>query len=319
MRRSDAFLKRLGIARVNSIPTFLEALKLLHTIGPLAGGRLSSMSCSGGEASVMADTAEGRIVSFPKLSDTHRAAVKQALGPLVAVANPLDYHTFIWNDKPAMTAAFSAFVSDSFDLNMLVLDFPRNDRCADADWWTAVDAFEAALKANKAKGAIVTSMLENLPEKHAVDMVRRGIVPIHGIVEAFEAAEAAAFIGAAWKKPVAAAVAAASDGATGKDLTTPDEADAKSRLLAAGLAVPKGERACSPVEAVAAANSDRLSGGGQGAWRRPQIRTRRGEAQSERCRVGLHCSERPRQAWNRSLCRAHGCRRRRRTHRRRHA
>ena len=316
---SDAFLRRLGIARVDSIPTFLEALKLLHTIGPLAGGRLSSMSCSGGEASVMADTAEGRIVSFPKLSDTHRAAVKQALGPLVAVANPLDYNTFIWNDKPAMTEAFSAFVSDSFDLNMLVLDFPRNDRCADADWWTAVDAFEAALKANKAKGAIVTSMLENLPEKHAVDMVRRGIVPIHGIVEAFEAAEAAAFIGAAWKKPIAAAVAAASDGATGKELTTPDEADAKSRLLAAGLAVPKGERACSPVEAVAAANRHRLSGGGQGARRRPQIRTRRGEAQSERCRVGLRCSERPRQAWNRSLCRAHGCRRRRRTHRRRHA
>ena len=54
---SDAFLKRLGIARVDSIPSFLESLMLLHAVGPLSGRRLSSMSCSGGEASVMADSA----------------------------------------------------------------------------------------------------------------------------------------------------------------------------------------------------------------------------------------------------------------------
>src|SRR6185312_2808521 len=47
---SDAFLKRLGIARADSVPSFLETLKLLHAIGPLDGGKLSSMSCSGGEA-----------------------------------------------------------------------------------------------------------------------------------------------------------------------------------------------------------------------------------------------------------------------------
>ena len=66
---SDAFLKRLGIARVDTIPSFLEALKLLHAAGPLAGRTLSSMSCSGGEASVMADSAEGRGVRFPALTE----------------------------------------------------------------------------------------------------------------------------------------------------------------------------------------------------------------------------------------------------------
>ncbi len=160
---SDAFLKRLGIARVNSIPSFLETLKLLHAGGPLAGYTLSSMSCSGGEASVMADSAEGRKVRFPALTEKHRAHVKSTLGPLVAVANPLDYHTFIWNNEPAMTATFTAMVSGGFDLNMLVLDFPRLDRCSDADWWPTVRAFEAALKANGARGAVVSSMLENLP------------------------------------------------------------------------------------------------------------------------------------------------------------
>lgn len=249
---SEAFLKRLGIARVDSIPSFLETLKLLHTVGPLAGGRLSSMSCSGGEASVMADTAEGRPVGFPALGDETRVRVKEALGPLVAVANPLDYNTFIWNDEPAMTKAFGAFVSGGFDLNMLVLDFPRADRCSDADWLTAVSAFEAALKANGARGAIVASMLENLPEVHAVDLMKRGIVPFHGIVEAFDAAEAAAFIGEAWNKPTKDGVSSASV-APSSSVKTLDEAEAKALLREAGLAVPKGERVANVDEAVAVA------------------------------------------------------------------
>ncbi|MFC3642796.1 CoA-binding protein, partial [Aquibium oceanicum] len=198
---SDAFLKRLGIARVATIPSFLEALKLLAVAGPIGGNRLSSMSCSGGEASVMADSVEGRRVRFPKLSDEHRARVKATLGPLVAVANPLDYHTFIWNNLPAMTATFSAMVSGGFDLNMLVLDFPRNDRCTDVDWWPTVNAFEAALKANGGKGAIVTSMPENLPEEYCAGLISRGIVPLYGIAEAVDAAEAAAGVGEAWGLP----------------------------------------------------------------------------------------------------------------------
>ncbi|MGY3328282.1 acyl-CoA synthetase (NDP forming) [Mesorhizobium sp. USDA 4775] len=146
---SGAFLRRLGIARVDSIPAFIEALKLLHITGPLPGYRLSSMSCSGGEASVMADSAEGRWVNFPVLTESHRAYVKSTLGPLVAVANPLDYHTFIWNNEPAMTATFTAMVSGGFDLNMLVLDFPRPDRCSVTDWWATLRAFESALKTNR--------------------------------------------------------------------------------------------------------------------------------------------------------------------------
>ncbi|CAM5524458.1 acyl-CoA synthetase (NDP forming) [Aquamicrobium terrae] len=277
---SDAFLKRLGIARVNSIPSLLETLKLLHAFGPLPGPTLSSMSCSGGEASVMADTAEGRTVRFPALTEAHHARVKATLGSFVAVANPLDYHTFIWNDEPAMTATFTAMASGGFDLNLLVLDFPRNDRCSDADWWPTVRAFEAAVKTNAARGAVVTSMPENLPESHAEELSRRGLVPLHGIVEAFDAAEAAAFVGKAWSRPsplegqVAAKrpEGAASAGTASMSCTaeatppgpsghpplkgegsTPDEAEAKALLRSAGVAVPQGARAASVAEAVAAA------------------------------------------------------------------
>ncbi|MFN3549470.1 MAG: CoA-binding protein, partial [Mesorhizobium sp.] len=203
---SDAFLKRLGIPRVDTIPSFLETLKLFHAIGPLPGGRLSSMSCSGGEASVMADTAVGRCVHFPALEADHKARVEATLGPLVAVANPLDYNTYIWAKEDALAAAFSAMVSGGFDLNLLVLDFPRTDRCSDADWWPTVNAFEKALKANDAKGAIVASMGENLPEGHAEDLLRRGIVPISGIAEAFDAAEAAVLVGERWDRALPSAL-----------------------------------------------------------------------------------------------------------------
>ena len=277
---SSAFLKRIGIPRVETIPSFLEALKLLHGIGSLEGNTLSSMSCSGGEASVMADTAEGRGVRFPAMTEDHKTRVQAALGPLVAVANPLDYNTYIWNNEPAMTAAFTAMASGGFDLNMLVLDFPRTDRCSDADWWPTVNAFEAALKANGAKGAIVASMGENLSESHAEELFRRGIVPLLGIAEAMDAIEAALMVGRAWRaaptSPLRGEVAP--QGAGGGDLdgkrekhptpalradpppqgeggSQPDEASAKSLLAAVGLPVPQGRRATNPNEAVAAAET----------------------------------------------------------------
>jgi acyl-CoA synthetase (NDP forming) len=216
------------------------------------------------------------------LTETHQAQVKSTLGPLVAVANPLDYHTFIWNNEPQMTTTFMAMVSGGFDLNMLVLDFPRVDRCSDAGWWTAVNAFEKALKATGARGAIVASMLENLPEDHAAELLRRGIVPFHGIVEALDAAEAAASIGEAWKRGLSAPLqgvpakrteglasegtpkASSASGPTPpgpsghpplKGEGTLDEAAAKATLEGAGLPVPQGRRAATPDEAVRAAAS----------------------------------------------------------------
>jgi acyl-CoA synthetase (NDP forming) len=291
---SDAFLRRLGIARVNSIPSFLEALKLLHAAGPLAGYSMSSMSCSGGEASVMADTAEGRKIYFPGVGEQHWRRVKETLGPLVAVANPLDYHTFIWNNEPAMTATFTAMVSGGYDFNLLVIDFPRGDRCSDADWWATINAFEAALKVNGAKGGIVASLPENLPEEYCARLFKRGIVPLYGIPEAMDAVEAGAVVGEAWRRPVAQpigskapplrlgsastplslpggeeerrAVRVSSPPSIGGEVaraqpeteggsTDPDEASAKALLASAGLCVPPGRRAATTDEAVAAASA----------------------------------------------------------------
>jgi acyl-CoA synthetase (NDP forming) len=197
-----AFFDRLGIPRLRSIPDFLETLKLLHVLGPLPGGDLLSMSCSGGEASVMADAAAGRKVRFRPLDAAEKARVKATLSELVTVANPLDYHTFVWAKEAAMAETFSAAIGCGFDLSMLVLDFPRTDRCSDADWDITVRAVTQAAERTGGRTAVVATVPENMPEARAAELMAGGIVPLCGLEEAIAAAEAAAFVGGAWREPV---------------------------------------------------------------------------------------------------------------------
>lgn len=254
---SGAFLKRLGIARVDSLTSFIEALKLLHMSGPLPGFRLSSMSYSGGIASVVADAAVGRRMHFPRLSGEHLARIQSAVGPLVTVANPLDFQNYVWGNEPAMTKILTAMVSGGFDLNTLVLDFPQppDSGSLNDGYLVLVRAFETALRIHNAKGAIVSGMPENMPEQYRAQIVERGIVPLFGIPEAIDAAEASALIGTTWRAPFSRPVDTAAAGASRGERITLDEGQAKAKLVAAGLSVPEGKRARSTEEAVVAAQS----------------------------------------------------------------
>jgi len=233
-----AFLDRLGIATVKSITVFLETLKLLHVHGPLPGSRLASISCSGGEASLMADLALGKAVSYPPLNAKQRERLGKALGPMVTLANPLDYHTFVWGKLPGMTEAFTAMIDAPLDLAMFVLDWPRPDRCAAKGWDVAIAAIRAAAEATGTKTAVVASMPENMPEAFALELAARGIAPMCGMEEALLAAEAAARAGAGLKIPMPAPAIAAPALPAGAILL--GEAEAKQALAAHGLAVPRG-------------------------------------------------------------------------------
>jgi succinyl-CoA synthetase alpha subunit len=145
---AQALIERLGFARVAGLSEFLEVLKLLHVTGPLPSNRIASISCSGGEASLAADTAVGRGVEFPALNDRQKADLRAALGPMVALANPLDYHTYIWRDARAMTRAWAAMVDPSLALTMTIVDFPRADRCDAADWDCTIEAALGAFRGN---------------------------------------------------------------------------------------------------------------------------------------------------------------------------
>ena len=237
---SRAFLKRCGFGQAHSIPVFLEALKLLHVNGALDGYRVSSMSCSGGEASIIADAAVDKKVYFPALDDKQKKPVEDVLGPLVTVSNPLDYHTYCWGNAEVMTAAYSAMVGIGFDMNFLILDFPHRERCEDWEWMIAVDSFEKALKTKSAKGAFVISMHENISEDYTESFAERGIVSIYGFDEALQATEIAADIGIAWKQKLSSPVLEIAP--IGESLKTLNEAEAKQQLSAHGVVIPQGEQ-----------------------------------------------------------------------------
>ncbi|MDF1726218.1 MAG: acetate--CoA ligase family protein [Sulfitobacter sp.] len=233
---AEALLKRLGIARVNDLPTFLETLKVLHTVGPLSHNRLATISCSGGEASLAADTAVDHAVSFPPLNDRQRADLRAALGPRVALANPLDYHTYIWRDVPAMTRAFAAMADPDIAMTILIVDFPRADLCDPSDWDCVIAATIAAAEETRTHYGMAATLPELMPEEVARKLAEAGVVPFNGLREAIAACAAAA---STFKPQPAPLLIPLPIG----EAALVSEAEAKQMLSTFGLRIPRLARA----------------------------------------------------------------------------
>lgn len=235
-----ALLRHLGIARVTSLDELLETLKLLHCGGPLTGNRALSLSSSGGEASIIADMAEGTGVQFPDFDDAAKKTLRAHLGPLVGLANPLDYHTYIWGDWPAMEAMYGAAMGLGHDITCLILDPPREDRCDADDWHHALTAWRIAAQTSGARCALVATMAENLTEELAAQLLAEGVTPLAGLDPALKAIEAAAYIGESWNTDPPAPPTLGTAAGESRKIITLDEAASKAELVAFGLRSPRG-------------------------------------------------------------------------------
>ena len=87
---SSAFLRQAGVAEVTTLSELIETLKIFHVHGPQIGRRLCSLSCSGGEAGLVADLAAPFGLTFPPPTAAQRQRLGDILGPIVTIANPLD-------------------------------------------------------------------------------------------------------------------------------------------------------------------------------------------------------------------------------------
>ncbi len=245
----DALFKRHGVARCHSITSFVETLKFLH-LGATAGTKLVSLSCSGGEAALAADLAMDREVSFPDFDAATATRVRDTLSELVTVSNPLDYHTFIWNQMDKQTATFSAALSGGFDVGMLILDAPHSPMNADA-WYAAARAFKQAAITTGARAAVVATLPECMPMDLAEELLAAGVAPMLGLDDALTTFENAARVGVAQARTYAQPT-----------LNAPHLIDAPSRMLKEreakqllarfGLPVPEGVT-CNAIEAANAA------------------------------------------------------------------
>ncbi len=235
----DALFKRYGVARVKSVTAFAETLKFLHNGGPIAGNRLVSMSCSGGEAAMAADMAMEKNLCFPSFDPATKSKVAATLNEYVAIDNPLDYHTFIWNQEDELTATFAAVLSGGYDAAMLILDTPTNPKVNGASWRAAAQALMSAAAATHARAAIVASLPECMPLALAAELAQHGVAPMMGLDDALTAFEAAAFIGQNWAQPEALPIMSA-EPMRGHGEVSLSEFDAKQLLKSFGLAVPDG-------------------------------------------------------------------------------
>ncbi len=209
-----ALFDRLGIRRVHTLPELLDTLAVLCTLGPLKGDRLVSLSCSGGEAALVADRSRGRSLSLPPFAPDHADRVASTLDGRVAVTNPLDYHTFIWGDEIRLANCFRAALGPrapddgpaasraarehdeqeretAFDAALLVLDFPAHglDR---SRWWPTLRAFSEACAATGTPGVVAASMAENLPGEARDRAAELGLAACGDLDTALSALEASA-------------------------------------------------------------------------------------------------------------------------------
>ena len=237
-RRSayKALFERCGVAMVDTPIELIETLKLLDQGGALSGSKLVSLSCSGGEASLVADLSEKTVLRFEPFSTEQHARISSTLTELVTVGNPFDYHTFMWGDRVATANTFTQVMDGPQDATLLILDTPPRDDQDSQTWVIAAQSLgDAALATNK-RGVIVATLPECTTDAIRVAAKDANLVVLQGLHEALVALNAAAWLAENQAGDPPAQVV------TALKTKLIDEADAKLMLQKNGVNVPNGVR-----------------------------------------------------------------------------
>ena len=184
---AKSLFKRLGIAEVDRLEVLIDTLKIFHSYGPLSSKNVRSLSCSGGEASLVSDLAQAYGIQFPKLEKENISELRSVLGEMVALSNPLDYHTYIWGDIDAMASTFIAMMRQHNGITIIIVDFPRDDNCDPSAWNCVITAAKMAKKSENKPLALVSTLSENIPEHVSFELLESNIITLHGLDTALAA------------------------------------------------------------------------------------------------------------------------------------
>ena len=240
----DALFRRLRVARVQTLPELMETLKVLAVAGPLPGRRIASISCSGGEAALVADTAAFMGMEMPAFGAKEEARLRKLLGPMVQVANPLDYHTFIWGDPVAQRECFSAVLAGEQDVTIKVLDYLSPVLSNTLDWDNTIDVFIDAAGEARARAVMISTLPENLPRHVRAKLLAAGVAPLQGLQEGVGALKVAMDVGAWFSEnaetPLPVKVFNGVAGGAAGGIETIGEWQAKADLSRFGVDTPRG-------------------------------------------------------------------------------
>jgi acyl-CoA synthetase (NDP forming) len=238
----DAYFDRLGVIRVDSLNRLLETLKVFDVSGPIPGHDIVTLSCSGGEAAILADLSPVYGLKTPPFSEAQTRALYELFPGYVTVSNPFDYNTSIWGNNEGMKRCFTVSLSGAHHAAILVYDHPTVVADEVAEWVDAIDAFIAAHEATGMRAFVACTVSELLPRDLRERLIAAGVTPLQGLDDGLFALAAAAnyhdrrlaLSTAALPRP---APRIAADRAAAKIL---DEWQGKRRLAAFGLTVPEG-------------------------------------------------------------------------------
>lgn len=243
----EALFRRLGVIETETVPQFLEMLKVASIAEPIAGRRVSVYSSSGGDNGLAADYCSFAGLELPRPSAEQVATIKPMLPEFGHVSNPLDFTAGYWGQEELLTPMFTTMLGGECDAGLLVIDYPplgsaRTDT-------TAQDAMDRALAAaGEATGKPVFHASVNtggITPAASQRLIAQGIVPLQGLHDA-------AIVIAKWADHCARMREDTSSGRSldellphrASPLVKPphpvNEAESKRRLAAYGLPVPDG-------------------------------------------------------------------------------
>ena len=246
---SSAFFEKFGMIQVHSIPQFLETLKFVSVLTPVADRTIASISCSGGEAALVADLAETYGLEFPELSSDQIDRLYDVLGDRVVISNPLDYHTYIWGKQSAQRKCFQAVFEGTQATSIKVFDYPAPGLCDTTEWELAVQAIIDAKNATNARVAVVATLHENLPASVQQKLIDNGIAPMLGMHECIQVISDCANFASICENAKSVESLAPSDNNCAVPVNL-DEFQAKCMLKEAGLNVVEGQIVSNISEAI---------------------------------------------------------------------
>jgi len=249
----SALFEHLGVARVHSLEGLIEALKVLHVLGPLKGGRIAAASTSGGDLTLLAD-GMGPNLTMPSLSEKVTQHLRETVHERIVPANPFDFQMFDWNDEEQNTKNFTALLSEDFDVALCLLDYPREDLCDQSTWSGAERGFVRAAQNTGTKAAVLATFSDTITESVAARLVKDGVAMLAGIDAGLAGIQAAVDVGTAWRRPPSPALLPLSGLKQDGSIKVLDEAESKALLARNGIPVPAGKVVGSAEEAVVAAD-----------------------------------------------------------------
>jgi acetyl-CoA synthetase len=249
---ASALFERLGVARVDSLEAIIEALKVLHILGPLKGGRIAAMSTSGGDLTLLAD-GMGPDLTMPPLSEKVTRRLRATIHERIVAANPFDFQMFDWNDEEQNAKNFSALLSEDFDVALCLLDYPREDLCDQSTWGGAEQGFVRAARQTNTKAAVLATFSDTISESVAARLMKEGVAMLAGIDAGLAGIQAAVDVGAAWSRPPSPPLLTNFGQRQNDRFKVLNEAESKHLLAQCGVPVPAAQVVHSAGEAEEAA------------------------------------------------------------------